>query len=187
LAIYARLATLQPGSPQPYLQMAKVHRGAKNDDEALESLRAALSAKRIWLKPRKESSLSVWRKGVCTTHWPWHEMFRRQRPKGPVGYVFEGDIHASRKNWSEAASAYRTGLKQAESTDLATRLHTALAAGGNSAGAEQFAASWIKNHPTDGLFRVLSRASLHRRQGTTRARLQQYRKILEKEPNNALS
>ena len=61
---------------------------------------------------------------------------QKQRPKEPIGYVLEGDVHAQKKSWSEAAAAYRTGLKQVGTVDLAIKLHGALVAAGNAAEAD---------------------------------------------------
>ncbi len=62
---------------------------------------------------------------------------QKQRPKESMGYILEGDIHASKKAWGEAVAAYRNGLKQAGTTDLAIRLDATLRAGGSVAGRRQ--------------------------------------------------
>ncbi len=74
---------------------------------------------------------------------------QKQRPKESAGYMLEGDIHASKKAWTEAAAAYRNGLKQVGTTDLAIRLYAALRAGGSVAEADKFAAGWLRDHPKD--------------------------------------
>ena len=74
---------------------------------------------------------------------------QKQLPKEPLGYVLEGDVHALKAAWNDAATSYRTGLKQAGTVELAIRLYGALVAAGNATEAERAAATWIKEHPKD--------------------------------------
>src|SRR6185436_19698856 len=78
---------------------------------------------------------------------------QRQRANEGIGYLFEGDIEASLKNFDNAASAYRNGLKKRKSTDLAVKLHSVLLTAGRTAEADQFAAGWQKDFPKDAAFR----------------------------------
>jgi predicted Zn-dependent protease len=98
--------------------------------------------------------------------------------------MLEGDVQVSRKSWSEAAAAYRAGLKQAgNSTDLAVRLHSVLAAGGDREGAERFAADWLRTNPRDQAFRMmLAQAALSSKDYA--AAVEQYRTILKDQPSN---
>ena len=54
---------------------------------------------------------------------------QKQRPKESIGFVLEGDIQATKKAWPEAVTAYRAGLKQVGSSDLAIRLHDPVSIG----------------------------------------------------------
>ena len=78
---------------------------------------------------------------------------QKRRPKESAGYILEGNIHVSKKAWSEAATAYRAGLNQAGTTDLAVDLHSVLLAAGKGPEADSFAATWLKEHPKDRGFR----------------------------------
>jgi len=77
---------------------------------------------------------------------------QQQSPKEAVGYVLEGDINASQKNWDGAAAAYRSGLKQVNSPELAVKLHSALLASGKTAEADKFSNQWQKDNPKDPAF-----------------------------------
>ena len=112
---------------------------------------------------------------------------QKQRAKESTGYVFEGDVYASQKKWTEKrAGAYRAGLKQVSSTDLAVRLHAALAAG-DAAEAERFAATWLKSRPKDPAFRLEPGSQAASVKKDYPGAAQQYRKLLESEPNNAIA
>jgi putative PEP-CTERM system TPR-repeat lipoprotein len=102
-----------------------------------------------------------------------------------VGYVLEGDIYAVGKKWPEAIAAYRRGLRQVDTTDLASRLHSALFTSGSATNAEEFAAKWLKDHPKGDGFRLyLAEAAMARRDYATAT--QHYRKVLDTQPNNAV-
>lgn len=185
LAIYAKATKLQPHSAEPYLRMAEVHLRAKNKDQALQSLREALVLKPDLVQAQRAVIAINLEDGRVQEAVAVAKEVQKQRPKQSIGFLLEGDIHASKKNWDAAAAAYRAGLKSADASDLAIRLHTVLGAGGKAAGAEQFAGGWLKTHPNDAAFRThLATASLAGKD--YQAAIQQYRKVLEKEPNNAL-
>ena len=152
IATFNKLASLQPLSPQPYIRLADVHMAAKNKDAASQSLRKALDIKPDLQEAQRATiMLDVDSKnfqGALSTA----QAMQKQSPKEPVGYVLEGDIHASQKNWDSAVLAYRGGLKQVASPELAIKLHSALQASGKAAEAERFAVSWQKESPKDVVF-----------------------------------
>lgn len=77
---------------------------------------------------------------------------QKQRPKEDTGYLLEGDIRATGKQWDSAATALRSGLQQVSTTPLAMKLHTVLQSGGKGAEAERFSAQWQKEHPKDAAY-----------------------------------
>jgi len=171
LATYAKLAALQPTSPIPDMLIAEVQFATKNYEEAAKSLRKALTIKPDQLKAQRNLILTYLAAG---------------KPKEATGFALEGDIQVSEKQWSEAASAYRTGLKLTPSTELAIRLHKSLVAAQNNVEAEKTANDWIKAHPKDLGFRLhLGDVATARKDYT--AAIQQYRSVIEQQPDNALA
>jgi tetratricopeptide (TPR) repeat protein len=70
-----------------------------------------------------------------------------------TGLVLEGDVEGSQRHWREASAAYRAALaKQPDSTAAAVKLHGALLAQEDKAGAAAFAAKWVAEHAKDGGF-----------------------------------
>jgi putative PEP-CTERM system TPR-repeat lipoprotein len=181
--MYEKLASLQRTSPQPYLRMAEIQLAAKNKDEATTSLRKALEIKPDSIDAQRGLIALEVDAGRVADAVTIARNVQKQRPKESIGYLFEGDIQATQKKWPEAAAAYRAGLEQAGSTDLATRLHTALTAG-NANEADRFAATWQKDHPKDNAFRLyLAEQAANRKDYAGAA--QQYRKLVDAQPNNA--
>ncbi len=152
ISSYNKMASMQPLSPLPHMRLADVHMANKNKDAAAQSLRKALEIKPDLQQAQRGSiMLDVDGKniqGALTTA----RTMQKQGPNDATGYVLEGDINASQKTWDSAATAYRTGLKQVSSPELAIKLHSVLLASNKAAEADKFAASWQKDHPKDAAF-----------------------------------
>ena len=186
LATYTKLAALQPTSPIPDMRIAEVQFATKNYEEAAKSLRKALTIKPDQLEAQRNLILTYLASGKPKEALLVARGIEKQRPKEATGYALEGDIQVSEKQWSEAASAYRTGLKLTPSTELAIRLHKSLVAAQNNVEAEKTANDWIKAHPKDLGFRLhLGDVATARKDYT--AAIQQYRSVIEQQPDNALA
>lgn len=74
---------------------------------------------------------------------------QRQRPDVGLGYLLEGDVHTSFRNWDAAIAAYRAGLAKGNFVGLSERLYTALERGKGRDEAQRFADGWIKANPRD--------------------------------------
>lgn len=155
LASFNKLAAMQPLSPQPHLRLADAHMAAKDKLAAAASLRKALEIKPDLQSAQRGSiMLDVDGKNIQSALATARTM-QKQDANGAVGYVLEGDINASQKNWDAAATAYRNGLtKQVNSAELAVKLHSVLQAAGKTADADKFAATWQKSHPNDAVFLI---------------------------------
>jgi putative PEP-CTERM system TPR-repeat lipoprotein len=166
--------------------MAEAQFAAKKMDDAIENLRKAVELKPDLMEARQGLARVYLESGRVTEAIGIAREVQKERPKEPIGYALEGDVHASQKKWAEAANAYRAGLKQADSTDLAVRLYAVLAASPDGAKpASEFADAWLKNHPKDQAFRLkLAEAALATKQWGTA--VQHYRRLLEAAPKNAV-
>ncbi|OQW87955.1 MAG: hypothetical protein BWK72_11135 [Rhodoferax ferrireducens] len=152
IASYNKLAGMQPLSPQPYLRLADVHMANKDKTAAAASLRKALDIKPDLQQAQRGTILLDMDGKNIPGALATAKTMQKQDPKGAVGYVLEGDINASQKNWDAAASAYRTGLKQVTSAELAVKLHLVLQVAGKTAEAEKFSATWQREQPKDASF-----------------------------------
>ena len=183
LATYGKLATLAPNSPQPYLRMAEIQVAAKNKEAAMQDLRKALSVKSDSVEAQRGIMMLDLDAGRTAEALAMARQIQKQRPKEAVGYMLEGDAHALKKSWNEAATAYRNGLKQNSETALAVKLHAVLVAGGGSGEADRFADSWIKEHAKDLQFRLyLAEAATARKDYATASK--HYRVLVDAQPNN---
>ena len=186
LVTYNKLATLQPMSPQPHMRMADVHMAAKNKEAAAQSLRKALEIKPDLQQAQRGSILldvdgKNYQSAIATAR-----TMQTQGPNQAIGYVLEGDINATEKKWEAAGTAYRNGLKQTSSTELALKLHNVFMASGKTADADQFSAKWQKEHPQDAAFLLyLADGAIARKDYALAER--NYQAVLKLQPNNAVA
>ena len=104
-----------------------------------------------------------------------------------MGYLIEGSIEGSSKDWEKALQVYRDGIKATGgTTELATRIYATLSAMKQPAQAEKHAAEWLKAHPEDAAFRF-ALGDLALGQGDLAAAEARYREVLKLQPENALA
>ena len=182
-AVYAKLTKRQPTSAEALTQIAELQVSMQDRTGAIESLRKALAIKPDFLEAQRMMIALNFEASRPQEAVAVAREMQIQRPKESIGYVIEGDIRAQQNAWAEAATAYRNGLNQVGSTDLAIRLHAALRFGGKEPEAEKFAASRLQTHPDDFGFRIYLADLVMTQKDYARA-AKQYRAILDQQPND---
>lgn len=183
LATYGKLIQLMPGSPQPYVRMAEINLAAKDKSSAMRNLRKALELKPDFLAAQRGLiALYLDSQNVAEAQRIVADV-KKQRPNEAIGFLFEGDVAASRKDWSAAVAAYKAGLKLVPSSELAIRAYAVLNESGNSSEAEKFATGWLTDHPDDAGFRMaMAESAMARKDYAVGVR--HYQALLQKQPNN---
>lgn len=151
---YGKLVALQPASPLPLLRLAETQFANKNPEDGTKTLKKALELKPDLLEAQRALVQLAMDNKTPRIALDIAKTVQTQRPKEAVGYLLEGNIHASAKAWSEAINAFRHGLKQTESSELAIKLHGAYLASGNTGEADKHSNNWLKDHPKDIAFRM---------------------------------
>lgn len=151
-ATFNKLATMQPLSPLPYLHLADAYMADNNKTAASNSLHKALAIKPDLLEAQRALIVLAADQSKFQDALTIARTVQKQRPKEAVGYVLEGDIHVAEKNLETAVAAYRGGLKQVNSTELALKLHAVLMASGKVPEADRFSATWQKENAKDAAF-----------------------------------
>lgn len=152
-ATFAKLVEDQPLSPLALVRLAGVQYASNNMASAEKSLLKALELKPDFLDAQRSLIALNLAASKFSDAVEVARTVQKQRPKEVVGYSFEGDIKGTQKDWDAAAAAYRAGLKIAEGTELAIKLHAATMAANKAAEADRFATNWVKTHPKDTQFR----------------------------------
>lgn len=186
IATFNKVVALQPLSTKPLLQLADAQMVAKNKDGAAQALRKALDVKPDLIDAQRGLiMLSIdakkYAEAVATAR-----AVQKQRPKEAVGYILEGDVAVVQKNWESAVGAYRAGLKETPSPELAVKLHSALLAGNKTPDAEKFAAGWLKDQGTDVSFPLyLGDLAIVRKDYVGAEK--NYMSVVKIQPNNAVA
>jgi putative PEP-CTERM system TPR-repeat lipoprotein len=159
---------------------------AKDKEAAAASLRKALEIKPDLKQAQRGNILLDMHGKNIQGALATARTMQKQGPKDAVGYILEGDINASQKNWDSAATAYRDGLKQVNSAELAVKLHSVLLASGKTADADKFATNWQKEHPSDAVFLLyLADGAIVRKDYAGAEK--NYLGVIKLQPNNAVA
>ena len=185
LSTYGKLATLMPTSQQPHLRIAEIHLAAKNKDAAMQSLRKALAVKPDSIEAQRGLMMLDLDAGRTDDAIATARKIQKQHPKNVAGYLLEGDAYALGKFWKEAVNAYRNGIRQTGSGELAIKIFAVLSAQNVAGESEKFADSWLKEHPKDDRFRLFIAESATARKDYSLAS-KHYRIMLESQPNNPI-
>lgn len=184
LVTYNKLSALLPNQAAPYIKMAEVQVASKDFSAAAASMRKALDVAPNLVPAQKILVGIELAAGKVQAALAVARTVQKQRPTEAIGYLLEGDIQVQLKSWDDAAAAFRAGLSNGASNELATRLHQSLIFGGKKAEAEKFALNWIKDHPKESDFRIyLGEAASGR--GEYAVADAEYRAALAVRPDNA--
>src|SRR4029079_16782132 len=99
---YNKLAASRPGATMPYMKEAEAQFASRNYDAAVQSLKKALAITPDLLEAQRALIAVYMAQDKVDDALAVVRTVQKQRPAEPVGYVFEGDIYAYKKQWNEA-------------------------------------------------------------------------------------
>jgi putative PEP-CTERM system TPR-repeat lipoprotein len=186
VSTFKKLASLQPTNPMHELRLAEAYMALKDSTAAAAALKRAATIQPDLLQARRGQIMVAMANQRPQDALAVARDMQTLKPKDPTGWVAEGEIESTRKNWDQAAAAYRAALQRNKAADTSAKLYAALQSGGKAAEAEKVAAEWTREHPKDTSFQYfLGDLALARKDyGDAEAR---YRKVLEIQPDNALA
>lgn len=149
---FGKLSGMQPLSPVPHLRLAYAHYAKKDNEAARNSLRKALSIRSDFIEAQRLLIAMDMEKKDSKAALETARTIQQQRPKDAVGYLLEGNIYISQKNWTNAIGIFRAGLKRINTTELAIKLHSILLTSNKNEEADKFSYIWQKEHPKDTAF-----------------------------------
>jgi putative PEP-CTERM system TPR-repeat lipoprotein len=183
LETFTRVAKLLPQNPSPLVRVAGVQAAVKDYDGAIGSLHKAIA-----LQPDLSSAwlglASVYvTAGRSSDGIVDARKLQKEYPKRAVGFGLEGAIQLGQKKPSEAAVAFREGLSREPIPLLSVLSYQALQIAGKPDQAAALAQRWQKDHPKDVQLRsyLAQQAVLAKDYPVA---VQQYRAVLEAEPDN---
>ncbi len=184
VSTFKKLTGLQPSKALHFVRLADAHLLGKDRAAATAALRQALAVDPANLLAQRALALLALRDGKPQEALDIARAVQRQQPKAAAGFALEGEIQASLKSWTAAASAYSAALQRGANTELAMRLHHSLSAAGKLSEADRLVSDWRKSNPGDaGLsFYLGERASAAKDWRSAEAH---FRDVLNAQPRNA--
>ena len=186
IATFNRVIALQPGSPLAHLRIADIKLAAKDNDGATESLKRAVAAQPDAILPMQRLIALEMQRGRHAEALKVARDLQKRRAAHSLGFMLEGDILRAQKNDAAALVAYKSALGKVASEVAAPRYHGLLVALGKRSEADQFASTWVKDHPRDLAFLAYMGDNALARKDFPGAEAA-YRRVVEIEPNHVSS
>jgi putative PEP-CTERM system TPR-repeat lipoprotein len=185
LASFARLAEMQPRSPEPLVLLARAHVAAKQPDDAIRALRVALALRPDLDVAQREIAAIYVATGRHEDALREAKAVQARRPNDVLGPVLEGELYVAQKKLGLAEQIYRGALKKFDRPALAVRTHSILEAAGKLDEADALAQEWIRRHPKDAMLiaHLAARDLAARRYKSAETR---YRIALQRMPDDPL-
>jgi putative PEP-CTERM system TPR-repeat lipoprotein len=164
LSTYRKLIDRQPGQIGPLIKLATAQIANKDLAGARSNLNSALRIQpKAILAQELLMGLEIQDKRYDQALTVARQI-QSQYPQSAQGHIYEGQIHAARKNFSEASQAYTQAFRlQPSGTILVQQLQVDLAMGTPETG-EQRITSWLNKNPGDVTTRGALAESLIKRQ-----------------------
>ena len=184
ISTFNKLVAKQPLSLQPRMHLAEAYMASNNPTAARETLQRTIAVAPKFLPAQRGLIMLELSGGRPDQALAIARKVQTELPDQSAGYLFAGDIEASRKNWEAAAAAYRAALGREASTEVAVKLHGVLGLAKKSTEADSFSIRWVNEHPLDTAFRTylgdfaISKLDFPRAES-------EYLAILKVEPDNA--
>ena len=186
IATFSKVVALRPNSTEPLLRLANAYIALKRPAEARDAVNRAIAIAPQSVLEQRALIVVELAAGRPEQAMAVAQRLRKEHPEDSAGYLYAGDIEASRNDLDAAAATYRTGLAHAPSFELAAKLHATLIKAKKSGEADAVAATWIKKHPDDAGFRTyLGEAAIVR--GDFSSAEAQYLVITKLQPDNAFA
>lgn len=187
ISTFNKMASLVPRSPVPYLRLAELYaRKGEAAPVGLNLNRAFEVAPESAEVHRRLLANAAKTKDFKPVNTAAKELQRRF-PQSAVGHLLEGNAALLRKDTSAAVASFKVAATKADAAGRPQRLiYSALRKGGDVAGAERYAAEWLKANPKDGAARDFLGGDALARQDLVKAE-SMYSELLALEPKSGVA
>jgi putative PEP-CTERM system TPR-repeat lipoprotein len=181
---FNRLAAAQQESTVPLTRLAAVYGSRKEPENAIEVLQRAQKIAPADPAITRDLVLGYLMAGKVDDAFKQTRALQAAAPKSPTGFLLEGDIYSTTKQWVPAERAYREALKADPASELsALKLHGVLLASGKKAEADAAARKWLADHPNDTAYRMyLAEQALRSRD--FKGAVTHYQVVVTQQPEN---
>ena len=179
-----QLAERAPDFPEAHFYLALAQARSGDRQGARKSLQKALKLNPDHTQARFALGNLELNDGNAVAALEIAHQLQKVESDSAAGYLLEGDVMMSRRETEKALSAYQSALDHAQSSAIVIRINKVQRMLGNTQAGYDALLEWIEQHPDDVLVR-LALASSHMEDGQKEAAKAQFRKIIEKQPDNA--
>ena len=183
VATFTKLTTLAPNNLLAQMRLGAAQEAVKNPAAARTSYQKALQIKPDFIDAQAALAQLEFQAGRKPEALKLAQQIQKQQPKLLFGYVLEGDLLATDKQYDKAAEKYDQAYRLVKSGELAVRLHGALTQAGKGREGEAKLLQWLKEQPQDMAARsYLAQAYLQQKQYKLAA--EQYEAVQAAAPEN---
>jgi putative PEP-CTERM system TPR-repeat lipoprotein len=182
---FQKAAELQPNAPNASLLLANAQAAAEDYDAAIESLEKSLSMQPDYLPAQAAKARLLQRTGRTEEALGLARRIQEQHPQSAQGYLLEGDIHWAGKDYANAEKVLAVGFARQPTAEIALKLFQLRRQQGDNDAARAVLSDWLAGNPNDLRVRqVLGQSYLAG--GETAPAIEQYRLVVEAQPNNVV-
>lgn len=183
---FGALVQARYGSAQAHRYLAMAYSALGENLAAAESLRRALARKPGDPEIELELASVELRLGNEKAALDGALKAQKAHPELAAAHELEGDVHAARGEFAKATAAYDRALAIERKGELLAKLHQAKVQASHSWVSEDALLEWLKTHPGDQGVRLYL-AGAYLRAGREEPAIEQYRKVVEKDPDNYIA
>ncbi len=186
LISFRKLTEKLPKSAHAHHLLGMAHVKAKDTKAALASFNKAFKLDPAMLATAAALSSMELKSGRPQEAMRIAQHLMQLHATHPVGYELEGDVHMHAGAYGNAGKAYAAAHERGKNGGLVIKLASARKGEGDAAGVYQTLTQWLTDHPEDTQVRtVLARA--YQSDGKRKEAIEQYQKVLDKQPTNAVA
>ena len=185
ISTYRQLTTLNPELSEYQIKLGNAQLAAGHGEEALQSFSKVLKQGSQSAGAQAAIVTTLLRAGKNDDAAKILADLRQRAPNSAPLTELDGDVKFAAQKYADAASLFRKALAQSPSPNLVVKSHRALALAGKKAEADTVLSDWIRKNPKDTSIRLYD-ADLALRAGDFARASQQYRALLEVQPNDPI-
>ncbi|MBI3368199.1 MAG: PEP-CTERM system TPR-repeat protein PrsT, partial [Burkholderiales bacterium] len=153
VSTFNKLISINPASPDGYIGLARAQIAAKDLDGAAKTVRKAAEAAPGSADVQQLSMVVAMQQKRPRDAVAIAREMQTAHPADAGGFMMEGEIEFTQKNWDGAIAAFRKASTKTDAGNSPARLHQSLLLAGRESEATKFANGWAAEHPKDAQFK----------------------------------
>lgn len=186
VATYGRLAALQPRSPRIQLEIARLEMADRHTTGAASALEKALSIDPEFVEAQAALAQLDIQTGKYDEARDIASRLQTKQPRSAVGLLLAGDAWMGQQKYDRAIKAYEDAMAREKSPLAVSKLYLAMTRAGKVKEAEDLMDTWLTQHKTDKVARLVLAAESESSGNAARAG-DLYQQVLQIDPNDVVA